>query len=87
MHRLGIDYPDEILRDPAAAAQAQAREIAAQLEGEQGPAGMQDRKVIALIAYLKRLGTDLNKPVDVAAPAVAAHDPETDSGAPQEGGE
>ena len=31
-----------------------------------------DTKVIALIAYMKRLGTDLNKPVEVPAATAAA---------------
>jgi hypothetical protein len=35
--------------------------------------GMGERRVIALIAYMQRLGTDLGKPIDVApAPSAAA---------------
>ena len=51
-------------------ARKQADEIAAKVVAEAGPAGIGDRKVVALVAYLMRIGTDLDKPV--AAPAADA---------------
>ena len=41
---------------------------------EGGPTGVEERKVVALIAYLMRLGTDISKPTApiVATPTAAA---------------
>ncbi|MBI1303754.1 MAG: cytochrome-c oxidase, cbb3-type subunit I [Phycisphaera sp.] len=71
MKALGVPYSDADLAGAEAMARAQAQRIAAQVVEEQGPAGMEDRQVIALVAYLMRLGTDLNKPVPETAPAAA----------------
>lgn len=49
-------------------AKAQALKIAKELEKEGGPKNMQDQEIIALIAYLQRLGTDIK--------ALPADDPE-----------
>jgi hypothetical protein len=48
-------------------ARVQADEIAAKVVAENGPAGLGERKVVALVAYLMRLGTDLDKPVGAPA--------------------
>jgi cytochrome c oxidase cbb3-type subunit I/II len=56
---LGTPYrPDEV-RDSVAIARAQARRIAEEIVQQGGPAGLEDRQLVALIAYLQRLGTDL----------------------------
>ena len=59
--------------DAASLARKQAEEIAAKIRTEQGPAeqasaSYADRQVVAVVAYLMRLGTDLDKPAP--APAV-----------------
>ncbi|MDZ4755617.1 MAG: cytochrome-c oxidase, cbb3-type subunit I [Phycisphaerae bacterium] len=72
MHRLGVDYSDAAMRDAVPDAQAQAMAIAQQIKAENGPEGLQDRKVVALIAYLMRLGTDLDRPMNVAVPTAEA---------------
>ena len=66
MKALGVAYSDAEVATASTLARAQAERIAAQIVEEQGPAGLGDRKVVALVAYLMRLGTDLDKPV--AAP-------------------
>ena len=66
MAMLGVPYGDAIHRAPELA-RAQATTLAAELETQGGPAGLADREVIALIAYLQRLGTDLH-----ATPIAAA---------------
>ena len=71
MKALGVPYSDAEVEGAEALSRAQARRIAAQVVEEQGPAGMDDRKVIALVAYLMRIGTDLNKPIPEAAPAAS----------------
>ena len=63
MAMLGVPYGEAVLNGRAAEmAKAQAREIAAALEQQGGYAGMENKKVIALVAYLQRLGTDINRP-------------------------
>jgi cytochrome c oxidase cbb3-type subunit I/II len=56
---------------------AQAQRVAADIVTQGGPLEMEDKKVVALIAYLQRLGIDRYKP----APTPAATTP---SGAPAE---
>jgi hypothetical protein len=48
----------------SAYAQAQAEQIAADLVQQGGYEDMQDKKVIALTAYIQRLGIDISKPDD-----------------------
>jgi cytochrome c oxidase cbb3-type subunit I/II len=60
MKRLGVPYDAEIGR-AAELARAQARQIAAEVAEQKGPAGLEDKEVVALVAYLQRLGTDLFK--------------------------
>jgi cytochrome c oxidase cbb3-type subunit I/II len=65
MRKLGVPYDDADIDGSPASAREQAEAIAAQIVAEDGPKGTEDRKVVALIAYLLRLGTDLNRPIDV----------------------
>ena len=55
---LGAPY-DRELDESVEMAKEQALQIAKEIEEQGGPAGTQDKKVVALIAYLQRLGTDL----------------------------
>jgi cbb3-type cytochrome oxidase cytochrome c subunit len=47
-------------------AKAQAGIIAEDLATTGGPAGLQDKEIVALVAYLQRLGTDIKKAGSVA---------------------
>jgi len=60
LQRLGVPYSDHEVENAAAIAREQAQQIADEL-GEQDPdfAGLEDRDIIALIAYMQRLGTDI----------------------------
>lgn len=61
MKRLGVPYSDQEIQNAVADLEAQSKKIAADLEG-QGAAkeeGMYKKEIIALIAYLQRLGTDI----------------------------
>ena len=70
MKALGVPYHEEATKGRAAElAKAQAKVIAEQISSQGGPAGLEDKQVTALIAYLQRLGTDINKPAPTAAPA------------------
>ncbi len=66
MAMLGVPYGQAVLEGRAAElARAQAAEIAQEIEDAGGPpaADIRDQAVIALIAYMKRLGTDIYKPL------------------------
>jgi cytochrome c oxidase cbb3-type subunit I/II len=72
LRRLGVPYPEGYEREAAAALSAQANQIAAGLQ----KAGLQtsgDREIVALIAYLQRLGKDIKG--TGAAQSVAALSP------------
>jgi cytochrome c oxidase cbb3-type subunit I/II len=71
MAMLGVPYGDAI-NHAEALARTQAISIGHAIEEQGGPKGLSDKKIIALIAYLQRLGTDIH-----AAPA-----PATDEGRP-----
>jgi len=47
-------------------AREQAGTLASAIEGAGGPSGLADREIIALVAYLERLGTDI-RPVRTAS--------------------
>jgi cytochrome c oxidase cbb3-type subunit I/II len=59
MVMLGVPYGEAAIRDAGGMARAQAAEIAAEIAVQGGPANLGDREVVALIAYLQRLGTDI----------------------------
>ena len=67
MQRVGVEYTDAEIEGALATAQAQAKLIGAKVVEEGGPEGVHDRQVVALIAYLLRLGTDIDKPAPTAA--------------------
>jgi cytochrome c oxidase cbb3-type subunit I/II len=66
MATLGAPYTEEELGRSEELARRQAEEIAAEIAAAGGPEGLEDRKIVALIAYLQRLGTDI-----MSAPAEA----------------
>ncbi len=66
MAMLGVPYGDAIGHAPEMARE-QARTIAASIESQGGPKGLGDKEIIAMVAYLQRLGKDIH----AAPPAVA----------------
>ena len=58
---LGAPYSEEVLNNSIDIAKAQAKQIADEIVQQNGPEGLEDKKVVAIIAYLQRLGTDLFK--------------------------
>jgi cytochrome c oxidase cbb3-type subunit I/II len=68
LRRLGVPYPDGFERDAEAHLRTQAERIAREL-GSAGQPAEADREIVALIAYLQRLGTDIKH---WNAPATAA---------------
>ncbi len=65
LRRLGVPYPDGFERTAVTDAQTQAATIAKALSSS-GLATPADREIVALIAYLQRLGTDIRRPVTQA---------------------
>lgn len=78
---LGAPYDDATLNNSIEVAKAQAKIIADEIAAQDGPKGLEDKQVVALIAYLQRLGTDIFKtpetPADGATKDDAAADNET----------
>jgi cytochrome c oxidase cbb3-type subunit I/II len=69
LRKLGVPYPDGYDQKARADMQAQAAQIAERLKG----AGMDtpaDREIVALIAYLQRLGTDAKAKPDATQAAL-----------------
>jgi cytochrome c oxidase cbb3-type subunit I/II len=62
MRTLGVPYSDDEIRQGAAAARRQAAQIAKKIADDKGPAQLDEREVVALIAYVDRLGRDLFAP-------------------------
>jgi cytochrome c oxidase cbb3-type subunit I/II len=60
MAMLGVPYGDALHRAPDMA-RAQARSIAASIAAQGGPRTLEDKEIVALVAYLQRLGTDSRK--------------------------
>jgi cytochrome c oxidase cbb3-type subunit I/II len=65
MAMLGVPYGDAVNRAPQMA-RDQASALAAEIEKAGGPAGLADREITAIVAYLERLGTDIGRPARVA---------------------
>jgi cytochrome c oxidase cbb3-type subunit I/II len=61
MAMLGVPYGAAVQRGEAMARE-QAAQVAAEIAAQGGPADLEQKKIVALIAYLQRLGTDIRKP-------------------------
>ncbi|MBX3409051.1 MAG: cytochrome-c oxidase, cbb3-type subunit I [Phycisphaeraceae bacterium] len=68
MAMLGVPY-GEAVRDGRAVemAREQARRISEELVAQGGYDGLEGKKIIAMVAYMQRLGTDISRPADDAA--------------------
>jgi cytochrome c oxidase cbb3-type subunit I/II len=60
MKTLGVPYDDVQITNAVTDLNLQAKKIQTQMETEKIKIGA-DKEIIALIAYLQRLGTDINK--------------------------
>jgi cytochrome c oxidase cbb3-type subunit I/II len=76
MRILGVPYTQNHVDTGVQQAKTQAAEIAAKIEQDKGPGGLADKQVVALIAYVDRLGKDLfQTPPAPPAAAPAADQP------------
>ncbi len=69
MTMLGVPYGDAVNKAEEMARE-QAREIADEVVAQGGPQGLEEKKIVALTAYLQRMGTDISKQPE--PPAVVA---------------
>jgi cytochrome c oxidase cbb3-type subunit I/II len=58
MAMVGVPYGDALNKAPGMA-RAQAQQIAAAITEQGGPAGLEDKQIIAMVAYMQRLGRDI----------------------------
>lgn len=58
MALLGVPYGESVV-NAAEEARSQAQVIATDLESSGGPRGLAEKEVVALIAYMQRLGKDI----------------------------
>jgi cytochrome c oxidase cbb3-type subunit I/II len=61
MVMLGVPYGDAV-REAPAMARAQAETIARSIQSSGGPADLADKEIVAMVAYLQRLGRDVSAP-------------------------
>jgi len=69
MRMLGVPYTDEAIANSMEDARADAEKIVAKIKEYESPGDLRDKKVIALIAYLEKLGRDISEPAPAEAPA------------------
>jgi cytochrome c oxidase cbb3-type subunit I/II len=80
MAMLGVPYGEAVkVAEPLA--RLQAKEIADEIVKQGGPAGLEDKQIIPMVAYLQRLGTDIKN----ASPP--ASEPEIKAAAATPGGD
>jgi cbb3-type cytochrome c oxidase subunit II len=65
LQTLGTPYTDEEVAQATELAEEQAATIAAEIEQQGGPADLESKQIVALIAYLQRLGTDIQEAPEV----------------------
>jgi cytochrome c oxidase cbb3-type subunit I/II len=56
LRNLGVPYTDDQVANADMQAEAQAQQIAKELESQGGPQGLEKKEIVALIAYLQSLG-------------------------------
>jgi cytochrome c oxidase cbb3-type subunit I/II len=72
VRRVGVPYTDAQLASAIDDAKAQAKQVSDAIIQANGRTDLEDKDVVALIAYIKRLGTDLYKTPPQAEPATPA---------------
>ena len=58
MAMLGVPY-GRAINNSVTMAKAQAALVATDIEKSGGPAGLQDKEIVAIVAYIQRLGQDI----------------------------
>lgn len=74
MVMLGVPYGDAVNNAPSQARE-QARAIAAEIAAQGGPSGLEDKEMVAIVAYMQRLGRDIRVASAPTTPAGAGARP------------
>ena len=74
MVMLGVPYGDAVNNAPAQARE-QARAIAAEIAAQGGPSGLEDKEMVAIVAYMQRLGRDIKVASAASTPTAAGARP------------
>ncbi|MDW8287420.1 MAG: cbb3-type cytochrome c oxidase subunit II, partial [Flammeovirgaceae bacterium] len=67
MKKLGVPYEDSYIENAEVELQKQANQIVATLQKEGVQGVTPDKEIVALIAYLQRLGTDIKATTNVVS--------------------
>ena len=60
LRKVGVPYSDQEIAQAVSLARTQAQAIADEVARQGGPQGLAGKEITAMVAYLQRLGTDLN---------------------------
>jgi cytochrome c oxidase cbb3-type subunit I/II len=82
---LGAPYSIDMITNAADHARAQAADIAREIEAQGGRADLADKEIVALVAYLQRLGTDLKREKSGGKPPYIVTNPAPVTGAAHAG--
>ncbi len=66
LRNLGVPYLEDQVANADIQAEAQAKELSTELQKQGGPAGLEKKEIIALIAYLQALGQMQSEPIQTA---------------------
>ncbi len=80
LQTLGTPYTDQEIQNGIEIAQQQAREIAEDIRTTGGPDNLADKEIVAMVAYMQRLGADLAR--STAATGGASTESVATSGGP-----
>jgi len=81
LRSVGVPYTDEEIEGAVTSAREQADAIAREVASQGGREGLEDKEIVALVAYLQRLGQDIKAPPPVSpTPESAASVPEAGGG-------
>ena len=68
MAMVGVPYGDAVNKAPGMARE-QAKQIAAAIREQGGPDGLEDKQIVAMVAYMQRLGRDIKVTATAQVPA------------------
>jgi len=71
MASVGVPYSADVVARSPELAREQAKQVADGIAAAGGPQGLEDKEIVAMVAYLQRLGTDIKKSAGVAAAPAA----------------
>lgn len=72
LKKLGVPYTDDEITNAVEIAKAQGREIAEDVRASGGPDQLATKEIVAIVAYMQRLGADIKKASSTTTTAPAA---------------